>query len=132
MPIVVGDFVERLWLVHAEIIDKDVYVGHSFDAFRASVRCCQIGSYAADFGVADFSLNPFERVINPVLGAAGNNNGRSFARQSVSNGKADPRRRARDQRFLSIQLQIHGVSLLLLNHRVVTMALLRLRCKRGR
>ena len=84
------------------------------------------------FAFADFSLNPFERVINPVLGAAGNNNGRSFARQSVNNGKADPRRRARDQRFLSIQLQIHGVSLLLLNHRVVTMTLLRLCCKRGR
>jgi hypothetical protein len=94
MPIVVGDFLERLRLVHAEIVDKNIHRGQSLDAFRASARCCQIGSYAADFCVANFLLNPSRRVINPVLSAAGNNNGRSFARQGASNGKANPSRRA--------------------------------------
>ena len=124
MPIVVGDFFERLRLVHSKIIDKNIYRRHSLDAFRAAASCCQIGRYAADFCITDFLANPSRRVINSVLSAASNNDRCSLTRESVGNGKADPSRRARDQSCLSNQLQIHGVSLLLFNHGVVTIMVL--------
>ena len=100
-PVVVGDFLERLRLVHAKIIDKNVYGRQSLDAFRDSARRCQIGSYAADFCVADFLLNRFNGAIDSILSTASNNNGRSFAGQGASNRKADTRRRASDQCALS-------------------------------
>jgi branched-chain amino acid transport system ATP-binding protein len=69
---------------------------------RMSVReNLEIGSYAADFCVADFLLNRFNGAIDSTLSTASNNNGRSFPGQGASNRKADTRRRASDQCALS-------------------------------
>ena len=89
MPVVVGDFLERLRLVDAKIIDKNIYGRQSLDAFRAAFARCEIGSYAADFCVADFLLNRFDGAIDSILSTASNNDGRSFPGQSASNRKAD-------------------------------------------
>src|SRR5437870_9085486 len=96
VPVVVGDFLQRLRLVYTKVIDKNIYRRQRLDAFRATPRCCEIGSYTADFCVADFLLNRFDGGFDAILSTTSNNNG-CFPGQSASNCKADPCCRAGDQ-----------------------------------
>src|SRR5207249_12166169 len=59
---------------------------------------------------ADFFPDTFSRAINSLLSAASDNDRRSFPRQRTGNREADSGGRSCDQRFLSIQFQIHSRS----------------------
>src|SRR5207249_9158861 len=60
---------------------------------------------------ADFFPDTFSRAINSLLSAASDNDRRSFPRQRTGNREADSGGRSCDQRFLSIQFQIHSIAL---------------------
>src|SRR5207249_11987880 len=110
VPIIIGDLLERLRLVYAHVIDKNIHDRHSLDTFGNSIRRGEIYSDAADFRVADFFPDTFSRAINSLLSAASDNDRRSFPRQRTGNREADSGGRSCDQRFLSIQFQIHSRS----------------------
>src|SRR5438477_496119 len=102
VPIIIGDLLERLRLVYAHVIDKNIHDRHSLDTFGNSVRRGEIYSDAADFRVADFFPDTFSRAINSLLSAASDNDRRSFPRQRTGNREADSGGRSCDQRFRSI------------------------------
>src|SRR5437868_14596332 len=111
VPVIIGDLLERLRLVYAQVIDKNIDVWRGLDTFENSVGLGQIYCDAADFCVADFFPDPFRCVINSLLRTASDNDRCSFSCQRTGNREPDSGGRSCDQRFLSVQLQIHSVLL---------------------
>src|SRR5947208_10037946 len=73
VPIIIGDLLERLRLVYAHVIDKNIDVRRSLDAFGNSVRRGEIYGDAADFRVANLFPDIFSRVVDSLLSTASDN-----------------------------------------------------------
>ncbi len=105
MPIGVGDVLERLGFIDAEIVDEDIDGRHRLDQLRRARRRRRVGQHRPHpGGVAD----PRRRCRQLVGTASADDHLRAFRRQPLRDGKADARGGTGDQRRLVLKMQFHG------------------------
>jgi len=109
-PLLVGDLIERLGLVDAQVVDQDVDAWHGGDYIEGPFGRCQISGDAANAGGGNAFLDRADRRIDTRGRAAAHDHRGPFARQCHRDRESDPGGGTAGQRRPSIKLQIHGDS----------------------
>jgi hypothetical protein len=108
-PFAVRDLEEILRAEDAEIVHEDVGGGLGGHQGRAALRCAEIGGDATDHGPGHRPPQRRDRGINAGLAAAVHDHPGAGLGETLGDGKADACGRARDDRGLVGQVDLHGM-----------------------
>ncbi len=111
VPVVVGQLVEGLRLVDADVVDEDVDLRVALVDFAHVIDGAQVAGEGVECRLGVGLLDPFDRLGHAVVGAAVDDDFRAFGSQHLGDGVADARGRTGDQGGFFIELVIHGHNL---------------------